>query len=260
LTTLFASCAGHPSKPPCPDQGSATVRRTTEVVSRRVRRQPNRSDKLILLTPCRSNDACRSFSPATRALRGLRSGMGRTPSYEGRPSVPARRRSVPLFLALSSRSRGSSPLNRGEPSQRAVPLCIRRRGQPCFRRKVKATFTDLLPSFHDMTVQRAAAARALSTIAEGDSSVAEGYIHTFLTERDGRVVEAEEFLARSPAMTSSTLSWSRANRATEARYELPPMRGSVDRLIGWNQVDERRDDTCAGGRCLDCGWNEGGEI
>lgn len=34
----------------------------------------------------------------------------------------------------------------------------------------------------------------------------------------------------------------------------------VDRLTGWHQVDERRDDEYAGAQCLDCGWNDGGEI
>lgn len=34
----------------------------------------------------------------------------------------------------------------------------------------------------------------------------------------------------------------------------------VDKLKGWSQVDEVRDDTYAGARCSECGWNDGGEI
>lgn len=40
----------------------------------------------------------------------------------------------------------------------------------------------------------------------------------------------------------------------------PKCGASVDSLRGWSEVDDARDDTYAGARCLECGWNDGGEI
>lgn len=40
----------------------------------------------------------------------------------------------------------------------------------------------------------------------------------------------------------------------------PRCGAGVDRLKGWAQVDERRDDTYAGFECRDCGFSDGGEI
>jgi single-stranded DNA-binding protein len=69
-------------------------------------------------------------------------------------------------------------------------------GQPQFRRNDDGSFTELEPTFHDMVAFRATAERALARFAKGDSFVAEGYKRTFPIERDGRVVEAEEFVAK----------------------------------------------------------------
>jgi single-strand DNA-binding protein len=69
-------------------------------------------------------------------------------------------------------------------------------GQPHFRRNDDGTFTELEPSFHDMVAYRATAERALTRFAKGDSFVAEGYTRTFPIERDGQVIESEEFIAK----------------------------------------------------------------
>ena len=69
-------------------------------------------------------------------------------------------------------------------------------GQPHFRRREDGTFIELEPSFHDMVAYRATAERALTRFAKGDSFIAEGYTRTFPIERDGQVVEAEEFVAK----------------------------------------------------------------
>lgn len=68
-------------------------------------------------------------------------------------------------------------------------------GQPHFRREEKG-FTPLEPSFHDLVAYRATAERALTRFAKGDSFVAEGYVRSFQVERDGEVVEREEFVAK----------------------------------------------------------------
>nr|BFF10397.1 hypothetical protein GCM10025699_17000 [Microbacterium flavescens] len=69
-------------------------------------------------------------------------------------------------------------------------------GRPHFRRNDDGSFTELEPSFHDMVAYRATAERALARFAKGDSFIAEGYTRTFPVERDGQVVEAEEFVAK----------------------------------------------------------------
>ena len=69
-------------------------------------------------------------------------------------------------------------------------------GQPHFRREDDGNFTVLEPSFHDLVAYRATADRALSRFAKGDSFVAEGYIRSFDFERDGEIVQREEFVAK----------------------------------------------------------------
>jgi single-strand DNA-binding protein len=69
-------------------------------------------------------------------------------------------------------------------------------GQPHFRRNEDGSFTELEPSFHDMVAYRATAERAFARFAKGDSFVAEGFTRTFPIERDGQIVEAEEFVAK----------------------------------------------------------------
>lgn len=40
----------------------------------------------------------------------------------------------------------------------------------------------------------------------------------------------------------------------------PKCGAGVDKLEGWSQIDERRDDIYAGFRCSECGFNDGAEI
>lgn len=69
-------------------------------------------------------------------------------------------------------------------------------GQHHFRREDGGGFTKLEPTFHDLVAYRATAQRALKQFAKGDSFVAEGYVRTFHDERDGTIVEREEFVAK----------------------------------------------------------------
>jgi single-stranded DNA-binding protein len=69
-------------------------------------------------------------------------------------------------------------------------------GQPHFRREDGGGFTELEPTFHDLVAYRATAERALKRFAKGDSFVAEGYVRTFEVEREGAIVEREEFVAK----------------------------------------------------------------
>ncbi|MGQ0431752.1 MAG: toll/interleukin-1 receptor domain-containing protein [Microthrixaceae bacterium] len=40
----------------------------------------------------------------------------------------------------------------------------------------------------------------------------------------------------------------------------PSCGAELDAIEGWSQVDHVRDDTYAGARCKECGWEDGGEI
>ena len=69
-------------------------------------------------------------------------------------------------------------------------------GQPHFLREDSGSFTALEPTFHDLVAYRATAERALTRFAKGDSFVAEGYVRTFQTDRDGEFIRREEFVAK----------------------------------------------------------------
>lgn len=90
-------------------------------------------------------------------------------------------------------------------------------GQPHFSREDSGGFTELDPSFHDLVAFRATADRALTRFAKGDSFVAEGYVRTFQIERDGEVVEREEFVACQPGRDRSGVSSVRTRAANRLR-------------------------------------------
>lgn len=94
-------------------------------------------------------------------------------------------------------------------------------GQPHFRREDDGSFTELDPSFHDLVAYRATADRALDRFAKGDSFVAEGYVRTFQVERDGEIVDREEFVAKKIghdlARTNYEVDRSRRTPATAER-------------------------------------------
>ena len=69
-------------------------------------------------------------------------------------------------------------------------------GQPHFRREDNGSFTVIEPTFHDLVAYRATADRALTRFAKGDSFIAEGYVRNFEIERDGEIIQHEEFVAK----------------------------------------------------------------
>ncbi|WP_194396252.1 single-stranded DNA-binding protein [Microbacterium atlanticum] len=96
-------------------------------------------------------------------------------------------------------------------------------GQPHFRRNDDGTFTETEPTFHDMVAYRATAERALALLAKGDSFIAEGYTRTYTAERDGKVVEAEEFVAKKLGhdLARTNYAVDRSRRFTAAEREAP---------------------------------------
>jgi single-strand DNA-binding protein len=103
-------------------------------------------------------------------------------------------------------------------------------GQPHFRREDDGGFTELDPTFHDLVTYRATAERALSRFTKGDSFVAEGYVHTFQIERDGEVVDREEFVAKKIGhdLARTNYEVDRTRRTTAAsERELPAAESGV---------------------------------
>jgi single-strand DNA-binding protein len=108
-------------------------------------------------------------------------------------------------------------------------------GQPHFRREDGGGFTELEPTFHDLVAYRATAERALKRFAKGDSFVAEGYVRTFEVERDGAVVEREEFVAKKIGhdLARTNYSVDRARRETPgAEKESRGVENVLSRMTG----------------------------
>ena len=97
-------------------------------------------------------------------------------------------------------------------------------GQPHFRRE-GGGFTPLEPSFHDLVAYRPTADRALTRFAKGDSFVAEGYVRTFQVERDGEVLDREEFVAKKIGhdLARTNYEVDRARRTSVASEREAPM-------------------------------------
>ena len=108
-------------------------------------------------------------------------------------------------------------------------------GQPHFHRKEGGGFTELEPTFHDLVAYRATAERALKRFAKGDSFVAEGYVRTFEVERDGAVMEREEFVAKKIGhdLARTNYAVDRARRsAAGADQQAPGVNNVFSRMIG----------------------------
>ena len=107
-------------------------------------------------------------------------------------------------------------------------------GQPHFRRE-EGGFTPLEPSFHDLVAYRATAERALTRFAKGDSFVAEGYVRSFQVEREGEVVEREEFVAKKIGhdLARTNYDVNRARRpAPSEESSAPTAHKAVSRVSG----------------------------
>jgi single-stranded DNA-binding protein len=102
-------------------------------------------------------------------------------------------------------------------------------GQPHFRREDDGGFTELDPTFHDLVTYRATAERALSRFTKGDSFVAEGYVRTFQIERDGEVVNREEFVAKKIGhdLARTNYEVDRTRRTTASAEREVPAAASV---------------------------------
>jgi len=111
-------------------------------------------------------------------------------------------------------------------------------GQPHFRREDNGGFSELDPSFHDLVTYRATADRALARFAKGDSFVAEGYVRTFQVERDGEVVEREEFVAKKIGhdLARTNYEVDRGRRAPAAERDAPALGKDISQDAGPTRV------------------------
>ena len=108
-------------------------------------------------------------------------------------------------------------------------------GQPHFRREEGGDFTALEPSFHDLVAYRATADRAFTRFVKGDSFVAEGYVRSFQVERDGGLVDREEFVAKKIGhdLARTNYEVDRARRSTVAlERDAPATRNIIPESSG----------------------------
>ncbi|AWB87935.1 single-stranded DNA-binding protein [Mycetocola zhujimingii] len=118
-------------------------------------------------------------------------------------------------------------------------------GQPHFRREDGGGFTELEPTFHDLVAYRATAERALRRFAKGDSFVAEGYVRTFEVERDGTVLEREEFVAKKMGHDLARTNYSVDRARREAAGTDRHSRG-VDNVFSRTAVAPRTNSVALG--------------
>ena len=69
-------------------------------------------------------------------------------------------------------------------------------GKEHFRQEQDGSFTELEPTFHNLVAFKAAAEQGHARLSKGDKFIAEGFVREYSYERDGQIVEGEEFTAR----------------------------------------------------------------
>ncbi len=76
-----------------------------------------------------------------------------------------------------------------------VPRFYARIGIEHSRLEPDGSFTQLDPTFHDMTMFRRAAEESASRFHKGDKFVAAGRVHEYAYDKDGQTIQTEEFIA-----------------------------------------------------------------
>ncbi|WP_449283744.1 single-stranded DNA-binding protein [Leucobacter sp.] len=81
-------------------------------------------------------------------------------------------------------------------SDDGVPRFYARIGIEHSRQEPDGSFTQLDPTFHDMTAFRKAAEEGVARFSKGDKFIATGRVREYTYDKDGQSVEAEEFIVR----------------------------------------------------------------
>jgi single-stranded DNA-binding protein len=76
-----------------------------------------------------------------------------------------------------------------------VPRFYARIGIEHSRLEPDGSFTQLEPTFHDMTMFRRAAEESVGRFHKGDKFVAAGRVHEYAYTKDGQTIQTEEFIA-----------------------------------------------------------------
>ena len=80
-------------------------------------------------------------------------------------------------------------------AENGVPRFHARVGIEHSRQEPDGTFTQLDPSFHDLTIFKKTAEEAAARLQKGDKFVATGRVHEYSHDKDGQTVPSEEFIA-----------------------------------------------------------------
>ncbi|WP_218681856.1 MULTISPECIES: single-stranded DNA-binding protein [Microbacterium] len=80
-------------------------------------------------------------------------------------------------------------------TENGVPRFHARVGIEHSQQEPDGSFTQLEPSFHDLTIFKKAAEEAAARFQKGDKFVATGRVHEYNYDKDGQTVSAEEFIA-----------------------------------------------------------------
>lgn len=76
-----------------------------------------------------------------------------------------------------------------------IPRFYARIGIEHSRPEPDGSFTQLDPTFHDMTMFRRAAEESVGRFHKGDKFVASGRVHEYAYNKDGQTIQTEEFIA-----------------------------------------------------------------
>lgn len=80
-------------------------------------------------------------------------------------------------------------------TENGVPRFHARVGIEHSRQESDGSFTQLDPTFHDLTIFRKTAEEAAARFQKGDKFVAVGRVHEYSYDKDGQTVPSEEFIA-----------------------------------------------------------------
>lgn len=109
-------------------------------------------------------------------------------------------------------------------------------GQEHFRKEDDGSFTKLETSFHHLVMFGKSAEHAAERFAKGDNFIADGYVRTSTYEKEGGMVESEEFVAsrigHDAARTRYEVDRSPRRDAVNANSFAPPAARSAPATVG----------------------------
>ena len=100
-----------------------------------------------------------------------------------------------------------------------------------YRREADNSYTQLETTFHDLIAFRGAAEQGAERLAKGDNIIADGRVREYSYERNGQVLEGEEFIAtrigHDLARTRYEVDRSQRSRPTRDATAFEPQQRTV---------------------------------